>query len=110
MAAAYQRTRSPSSSTTTGSSRPCTARRHRPPPPGAATESIAIRLAGAQSFAHPMRHRQELGRVAEVQAALARKVVVDDLDDTPRARAHHHDAGRKKYRLGDRMGDEDHGL
>ena len=46
----------------------------------------------------------------ECRAAVARQVAFDDVVDAARARRHHHDLGREEHRLGDRVGDEDHGL
>src|SRR5207248_2054936 len=46
----------------------------------------------------------------DVEGAIGRQVAIDDLDDAAGPRAHHHDLARQEHRLGDRVGDEDHGL
>ena len=53
---------------------------------------------------------EELGRLADVERAVARKVAVDDVLDAAGPRRHHHDARREEHRLGDRVGDEHHRL
>src|SRR6185369_1147925 len=106
-ASAYQTTMSAATMVSTGMTRP-RGETSAPKPPGIATS--VIRMAGLQAFAHAMRQSHGGGGFPRLEIAIGRQRAVDHFDDAPRARAHHHDAGREQHRFVDRMGHEDHGL
>src|SRR5215469_8777994 len=102
IAAAYQMRPISSSTVVTGIVRPCTSRRQTVPGAMRATASAVIFLSlhrpsvfigmpGAQGLPDPMGDGEELGRVADIEAAPARQVALDHLHDAPGPRAHDDD-------------------
>src|SRR5207237_1243082 len=111
IAARYQTTRMTATTVRTGSTWPSASRRSTRGVGASMVMRLAVmRLAEAQRDADPVGNGEEFRRLAAIEGAIGRPVAIDDLDDAAGPRAHHHDLARQEHRLGDRVGDEDHGL
>src|ERR1700747_941614 len=71
--------------------------------------SIDIGMALPEAMAHAIGDFEEFRRFANVERAPARETAIDHVMDAAGPRRHDDDARRKEYRLGNGMGDEEHG-
>src|SRR4051812_46709669 len=111
-AATYQIATSANTTVATGAMRTSSGwpRKARRRGAGRAIALFVIGMPRAQAGANAMCDLEEFRRLADLQGTLARKIAVDDIDDAAGPRRHHHDPGRQEHRLGNRVGDEQHGL
>src|SRR5437016_1923124 len=109
-AAKYQITINAATMTTTGPALPARKRRQGETARRRESVSLVIGMPGAQTGANPMGDLDEFRRIANLQRAVFREIAGDHVDDAAGTRRHDHDLGRQKHRLGDRVGDEHHGL